>query len=329
MRPPSALDNGSILDRLAHRMDIDRLDLNGVRAFLAVVEHGSFRGAAAALGQPKSTVSRRVAELEARLGVQLLQRTTRRVTLTDVGDSFHQRASQALGGLADAVRAVRSANEAPRGVLRLSAPSTFSELFLKDILAGFLAENPELRLALDLSDRYVDLVGEGFDLAIRAGVLPDSSLKSRVLAAGPLRCLASPAYLARRGTPKAPQELARHDCIVYGSNERPAKWTFMRRRERVTVTVTPRVAVNSWLLVRDLAAAGLGIARVPGGVTALPAGDRGLVPVLDAWQPPPVPIQVVYPPGQHLAPRVRAFIDRLAGQLEVPGGARRGPRGPG
>ncbi|MBL8938851.1 MAG: LysR family transcriptional regulator [Archangium sp.] len=298
-------------------MDISQLDLNAVTAFVAVVEHRSFRAAARSLNVPKSTVSRRVALLEEQLGAQLLQRTTRTVTLTDIGEAFHQRCSQALGTITDAAREVQQSDASPRGVLRMTAPVTFAEHFLGDILTEFMAANPDVRVTLDLTDRYVDLVAEGYDLALRAGPLADSSLKARLLGTNPIVMVASPKYLAKHGTPLTPADLLDHDCIVYANHERSAKWPLLVKRKVTAMPVRPRVAVNSFMLARDFAVAGLGIARMPGGFSADLEADGSLVRVLTEFEPPLSPLHAVFPPGPHLAPRVRAFVDLLASRLDT------------
>lgn len=311
------LDNAKFGNRLARVMDMSQLDLNALSSFVAVVEHRSFRAAARSLSVPKSTVSRRVASLEEQLGVQLLQRTTRTVTLTDVGDSFYQRCSQALSTINDAAREVRQSEASPRGVLRLTAPITFAEHFLGDIIAEFLRENPDVRVTLDLTDRYVDLVAEGYDLALRAGSLADSTLKARLLGTNPLVMVASPAYLSAHGTPKTPADLLDHDCIVYSTTERSAKWPLLVKRAVTPVPVRARVAVNSFMLARDFAAAGLGIARMPSGFSEELEDAGTLVRVMTEYMPPPSPLHAVFPPGPHLSPRVRAFVDLLSQRLDT------------
>lgn len=298
-------------------MDLSQLDLNAVTAFVAVVEQRSFRAAARELNVPKSTVSRRVALLEEQLSVQLLQRTTRTVTLTDVGEGFYQRAQQALSTLSDAAREVQESEASPRGVLRLTAPVTFAEHFLGDIVTEFLRTNPEVRVTLDLTDRYVDLVAEGYDLALRAGVLQDSTLRARLLGTSSVVVVASPRYLEAHGAPETPGDLLEHDCIVNANSERGAKWPLLVKRRVTMMPVRARVAVSSFMLVRDFAAAGLGIARLPAGFSADDEADGTLVRVLEPYQPPPLPLHAVFPPGPRLSPRVRAFVDLLAARLDA------------
>lgn len=305
-------------------MDMGALDLNAVRVFVAVVEHGGFREAAAQLKQPKSTVSLRVADLEASLGQQLLRRTTRTVSLTEVGEAFYRQASQSLSSLADAVRTVKESESTPRGLLKVTAPPTFAELFMGGLIARFAREYPEVRLVLDLNDRYVDLVAEGFDVALRAGVLPDSSLKARLLGTSPMLCYASREYLARRGAPASPDALAEHDLIAFGTDERQVKWPFVVKKERKLFPLKPRFTLNSFVLIEQLARAGLGIARVPGGLVQT-RGSDGLVEVLTDFAPPPAPMHAVFPPTQHVSPKVRAFLDFVTEHLDTPSWTRARP----
>jgi DNA-binding transcriptional LysR family regulator len=299
----------------------NRVDLNAVRVLVAVVEHG-FRGAAQRLGLPRSTVSKKVADLEAALGQRLLTRTTRRAALTDVGSAFVARVTPALGSLAEAVDGVRLASEAPRGVLRITAPQTFAETMLADFLVEFAKAWPEVRLVLDLTDRFVDLVGGGYDVAIRAGALPDSSLRARLLTQNPIGCFASERYLARFGTPQTPAQLKDHDVLGFGTDRLDVKWAFAVRGHREVVTLRPRLTVNSFVLLVQLAEAGLGITRVPWPAVA-PPGSRGrrptLVEVLPAFAPGLVPMHAVYAPGRESSPTVRAFLDALVTRLELPG----------
>jgi DNA-binding transcriptional LysR family regulator len=295
--------------------DNQDFDLNGLRAFVAVVEHHGFRGAAQTLGMPRSTVSRRVMELETALGVQLLRRTTRTMALTTAGETLHQHALTLLASLGDVVRQVRDGQAAPRGTLKVSAAPTFAEGRLGPVLEGFLREQPEVKVDLHLTDRWVDLVGEGFDLALRAGVLPDSSLKARLLGVNPVHLFASPAYLKSNGRPKVPEDIRDHTQLAF-ANE-PKAWPFIVKGKRVNVPIKPRVVVNSFVLVQQLAEAGLGLVRVP-----LPLAEEAeragrLVRVLDAYALPPVPFHAVYPPSAQLPPRVRVFLDYLEAHLPM------------
>lgn len=310
------VDNAPALNTMAHPMDT-LPDLNALQVFSAVVDAQGFRGAARALGLPKSTVSRKLADLEAHLGLRLLQRTTRKVALTDAGEAFYRQCAPALAALLEAQKCLVETQAAPRGQLRISAPQSFAELFLGPVLEDYFRQYPEVRVTIDLTDRYVDLISEGFDLALRAGELPDSSLVARAVggvdaqASGRFRCYASPAYLSTHGTPRTPRELAGHACLVYGGSERGAKWTFIVRRRRLVLPVRPRIACNSFFILLDAAVAGHGIARMPSFFAAEAEAKGKLVPVLDDSAVPPVAMHAVYPSSRNVAPRVRAFLDLL------------------
>jgi len=284
---------------------------------VAVVERGSFRGAARALGMPKSSVSRRVAELEARLGVRLLQRTTRRVGLTDAGKVYFDRAAAAIAALEEAENAARDLSAEPKGTLRLTVPVNFGLLVLPQLVTGFIAAYPAVRVLVELSDRHVDLIEERFDLAIRAGHLPDSSLVAQRLSGTRMVVAASPAYLRGKKRPKVPQDLAEHDCLVFGAAEK-AVWTFVDGRRQIDVEVKGPLCANNFFLLREAAASGLGIARVPALLAEQPVADKRLVTLLDAFTPDEVPLHVVYPSARYLSPKVRAFVDFARAHL-VPG----------
>lgn len=295
----------------------NRLDLNSVRVLVAVAEHG-FRGAAQRLGLPKSTVSKRVADLEAQLGQRLLTRTTRRLALTEVGRAFLERATPALEQLTAAASVVQRAGDTPRGVLRISASATMAELVLGRFLGEFSRDYPEVRLVLDLTDRYVDLVAGGYDVALRAGTLADSSLRARLLTQSGTTCFASPAYLERKGTPKTPEALVEHDTLGFGTERTDVRWPFVVRGKRREVVLRPRVTANSFLLLRELAELGLGIARVPRTIVERTQKAK-LVEVLTPFAPPPTPMHAVYAPGRDSSPAVRAFLDALTRKLALRG----------
>lgn len=298
-------------------MDGQLTDLNAVQTFAKVVELGSFREAARRLGLPKSTVSRRVADLEERLGTRLLERTTRSMRLTDLGATYLQRIAPAIDAMVDAERSLEELQAEPRGTLRLSVPVSFGHLFLGDILAGFLAAHPKVHVVAELSDRVVDLVDERFDVAIRAGELPDSSLVARKIGHGPLATFASPSYLAARGTPKRPEALADHDCLVFGTTPKTT-WMFGLGRKRIAVKVSGRLAVNSFHTLCTLAAAGHGIARMAEYLGAEEVRRGRLVTILDRFAPPPVPLHLVYPSSRSISASLRAFVEFVSAWMITP-----------
>ncbi len=279
--------------------------------FAEVVASGGVRGAAARTGTPRSSVSRKLAALEARLGSRLLQRNTRTVTLTEEGRVLYDRVRPALVALGDAESALRSLRDRPVGTLRLTAPPLFADLFLGAPLASYARRYPEVRVSLHLTDEVVSLVDEGYDCALRAGRLPDSSLVARLLGRGSQRVYASPDYLRARGEPTRPSQLAAHDALVFSGRKQPERWSFVARGRRVTVTVRARVTANSLLVTRDLARAGLGLAMLPAFIAHEPVRRGELREVLGGYDAPRGAMYAVFPSEQHLAPRTRAFVDLL------------------
>jgi DNA-binding transcriptional LysR family regulator len=289
----------------------DLADPLGTLAFLAVVEARGFREAARALGVAKSTLSQRVAALEARLGARLLTRSTRRVQLTDVGQSYYRDITPAIDTLRAAESRVAQLQSQPSGRLRLTAPFELGQGLFGELLAEFGSRYPEVRLEVVLVDRQVDLIAEGFDLALRVGPLNDSALVARRVAAPQtLRLYASADYLRRKGTPRHPEELAEHHCLVMSGAREPRTWRFEHGREKLGVHVQPHIEVNSFLVLAELARRGLGVARLPDSYAA------GLQPelreVLRAYAPRSRDCFLVYPTARHISPALRAMVDLAA-----------------
>jgi DNA-binding transcriptional LysR family regulator len=284
------------------------IDLGAVAVFVRVAETASFRGAADALGIPRSTVSRRVADLERHLGTRLLKRTTRSVALTDAGAAYLRSCQPALGALDEAARAVSSRSLEARGRLRVTAAVTFGERFLGPVIEEYLRSNPHVELDVLLADRHVDIVQEGVDLAFR-GSVGDESLVARELGRGQERCYASPAYLEQRKRPRRPADLHEHDCIVYAPLAPGGRWSFRVKDRTVHTSVRGRLVVNSLPLSVDAAVRGGGIARLPAALAAEEVQRGALVEVLAPYAQPARPFFIVYPAGVHTPPRVRAFID--------------------
>lgn len=293
------------------------IDPNDLLLFARVAELGSFSRAAERLGLPKSTVSRRIAALEALLGERLLQRTTRRQQLTDFGLLLLEHARQVVLEV-DAVAALREQRQAtPSGRLRVSMPSDFANLLLADTLAAFCALHPAITLELDLSPRRVDLLAEGFDVALRMGELPDdASLAARRLTVFGNGLYAAPGYLADHGDPACPEELLQHQAVrLLGRRGEPAPWV-LRCGEQVWQGLPPgRISANSPELLIRMARAGAGIAAVPDWF-AQPMLQRGeLRRVLPDWQLPPHAAWAVFPGRKLMPARTRVFIDMLQAAL--------------
>lgn len=284
--------------------------LEDMQIFVATVDAGSFTLAAEKLGLSKQFVSRRVMALEERLGVRLLNRTTRRLHITAAGEEYHARAVRILDDVGEAELAVSSQGAAPRGTLRVSAPMSFGTMHLGAVLPQFMLRYPAVGIELDLNDRAVDLIGEGYDMAIRIGRLQDSTLVGRALTPTRVVSCCSPAYLHGRGAPATPAELAAHDCLLYG-HARGVEWQFLQAGQLRPQPVAGRLLTNNGEIVRDAAIAGLGIAWLPTFIVGEALADGRLVTVLDDYAPPPVAVHAVYPQHRQRSLAIRAFIDFL------------------
>jgi DNA-binding transcriptional LysR family regulator len=297
-------------DYFYYRNNMDRID--DIETFAAVAEQGSFVAAARRLYRSPAAVTRAVADLEARLGVRLLNRTTRAVSLTDAGERFLGGARRVLSDLAEIEQAATGQGIAPRGELSLTAPMLFGRLHVLPIVNEFLAAYPDVNARLMLLDRPVDLIEERLDAAIRIGPLADSSaIATRV---GALRrvVVASPDYLKRRGTPQHPADVASHDMIVFGGLG-GSRWDLGAGEK--PVRFTPRLTVNTAEAAMDAVIAGLGITRVLSyqAVDALARGE--VVQVLAAYGAEETPVHLLYPGGAHPPPKLRAFIDLAVPKL--------------
>lgn len=289
------------------------IDPNDLLIFARVAELGSFSRAAERLGLPKSTVSRRLAALEQRMGERLLLRTTRRQTVTEFGLQLLEHARQVVAEVA-AVSALREQRQAaPSGRLRVSMPSDFANLLLVDSLAAFMALHPAISLELDLSPRRVDLLGEGFDVAIRMGDLPDDALLvASKLAVFTHGLYASPGYLAEHGDPLTPDDLARYTAVrlMRGSGE-AAGWTLVQGGQRWDAVPVGRLSANSPEMLMRLAGAGAGIAALPDGFAQKAVRSGVLRRVLPCWHLPSTTAWAVYPGRKLMPAKTRAFVDML------------------
>ena len=296
---------------------MDRFD--AITAFVKVVESGSFARAAERLDVSVSSVSRHVTDLEAHLDARLLNRTTRRLSLTEAGRAFHERCVQLLADLEEAEASAGAGAIVPRGTLRLSCGVSFGTRYMAAAVAAFMAKFPEMRFDMELSDRIVDLVEEGFDAAIRVGAIGGQNLVGRRVGATSLVCCASPAYLARHGEPRAPEDLARHPCLLYQYAPQRDMWTFTDRSgaER-KVRVAGPVYANNGTFLAALAEEGIGITYEPDFIVGPIVRAGGLVPILRNFVPVTSGINVVYASRRHLSAKVRAFADFLAARFATP-----------
>lgn len=290
---------------------MDRLQAIGV--FSKVVEQGSFARAAERLGISTSACSRHVSELEAHLGARLLQRTTRRLSLTESGQAFYERSVQLLADLDEAEREASASATRPRGTIKLTCSINFGVRHVAPAIATFLARYPEVRFDVSLSDRIVDLVEEGYDLALRIGTARGETVVARRLGETRLVCCASPEYLKRHGTPRSPEDLARHRCFTYEYLPSRNLWQFRDRagRER-PVRVSGPLHANNGDLLAAAAVQGVGIALEPDFIVGAELAAGRLVPVLESFTAPVSQIYAVYPSRRYLSAKVRAFVEFLA-----------------
>lgn len=286
------------------------VDLNGFVVFARVAELGSFTAAADTLGLSKSMVSRQVSQLEDELGVRLLNRTTRRISLTEAGAVVLERAQRIVAEAEDAAEDASCIEAAVRGTLRINAPMTFGIRQLGPVLPEFLARYPELTVALDLNDRRIDLIEEGFDVSVRISALTDSSLIARQLAPVQRYVVGAPSWLEKRGWPKRPADLASHDFLLYTLLARSNHLEMKNvKGEREEVELRARMYCNNADAMLETLAAGLGLALVPDFICSTHLKDGKLVRVLPGWRVKPLTLHVIYPHSRHVTAKVRAFVD--------------------
>ncbi|MEY2893230.1 MAG: hypothetical protein RJA98_3138 [Pseudomonadota bacterium] len=290
------------------------------QTFVGVVEAGSFVGAADALGFSKPAVSRHVGELEASLGVRLLQRTTRKLSLTEEGEVFYARCKALLAEIDEAEAEVSARRGTATGQLKLSVPVTFGELHLAPLWARFMAQHPQVSLDVTLSDRSVDLVEEGFDAAVRIARLPSSSLISRQLTTSRMLLCASPGYLQQHGMPQHPSELAQHAVLAYSLLTTGDTWSFdgPAGGQAVSVKVSPRFRSNSGDTCRTGALQHQGIILQPEFLVGRDLRSGALVEVLPAWRAWSFGVYVVYPSRKHVPPKVRRLVEFLVAAFAPP-----------
>jgi DNA-binding transcriptional LysR family regulator len=287
-------------------------NLEDIAIFVKVVDVGSFTGAAEALESSQPAVSKSVTRLEQKLGVRLLNRTTRRISLTEAGTALYAQASKALALLDNAQLDVGRFQTEPRGTLRISAPTAFTVLHLRHRLARFLERFPHVTLDLVLEDRVVDIVEEGYDAAIRIGVLASSTLIARRLAPCRQVLCASPAYLASRGSPEAVEDLLNHNCIVYTLGRDARLWRVLAEDGReIALPVRGNAYVNNGLLEQVFALEGVGIAILPTFYVGDALREGRLVRVLERLQLPELGVYFVYPDRRNLLPKLKALLDFL------------------
>lgn len=290
-------------------------NINEMEIFVRVVQAKSFSAAARALDLSPSAVSKQIGRLEDRLGARLLNRTTRQLSLTEVGQAFFARAERIIADIAEAERAVGDLHTEPRGLLRVNAPVAFGRLHVAPLLPRFLEAFPEISIELTVNDRFVDLVEEGVDLALRIGELADSSLIAKRLAPNRRVVCAAPAYLKARGMPAHPGELKRHNCMTYTYRTNRHDWRLEKDGQTEQVTVSGNLETNYAEVLMSAALAGSGIVLLPMWLAGPQLASGELVEVLPAWRAQDSAIYAVYPHARHLSPKVRVFVDFLTAEI--------------
>jgi DNA-binding transcriptional LysR family regulator len=284
--------------------------------FVTVVESQGFSAAAKRLETTPAAVSRRIKALEERLGVRLLQRTTRRIQLTEAGELYFREVSRLLGDLRAVEQQLEAVTVEPAGELRIVAPMSFGQRRLAPVVARFALMHPKLRLTLMLDDRETDIVKEGFDLAMRIAYPSDSSLVAKTIGQVPRFFCASPEYLARRGAPNTPQDLLQHDCLHYNVISEREEWTFGGPQGVETVVIKAAFCCNNGEVLAEAAMQGLGVALLPDFIVEDALSDGRLVRVLEGRERTPLILSVLYPSRRHVPVKTRLFIDYVVEQLE-------------
>jgi DNA-binding transcriptional LysR family regulator len=284
----------------------------GMRVFTAVVDAGSFASAAEKLELSRGMATRYVSQLEAHLGVRLLNRTTRKLSLTEAGADYYQRSTQVLSMVEDSEAAAARQVSVPHGTLRVATSVAFGVLQMGSAVTEYLKRYPRVHVDVALNDRVVDLVEEGFDLAIRIGPRVDPGLVARKISRMRIIVCASPAYLKNHGTPKNPAQLVEHNCLTYSYSSQESNWPFLQKTAERTVGVSGSLRANNGNVLVNAAIEGLGIIRQPAFVVANALRTKSLVRVLPDWCAGEHAVSAVYPNRQYLPPKVRTFIDFLA-----------------
>lgn len=295
------------------------MDLEHLRTFASVVRFGSLTRAGASLGLPKSTVSRHLSELEQQTSTQLITRTTRRLSVTDAGRRLFLQIEGPITELEQASRTIRDLSGEPRGLLRLTAPADVEVLSIVPMLESFLLKYPEVKLVANLTNRKVDLIAEGYELALRAGPLPPSGLIAKKLFGGEFHLFAKAEYLEKHGTPKSASDLASHQCLVFSDDRPQGKWVLWSNHQpskRYEVSVSGRLALTEMGALARACAAGLGIALLPSQATRTFLPEQGVVRVLPKLRGPDSLLYAVYPPTQQVSPTLRALLNHLSAEFQ-------------
>ncbi len=283
--------------------------ITSMKAFVAVIDRGSFTNASEHLGISRAAVSKYVMQLEDSLGVRLLNRTTRHHSLTDTGREYLPRCRAILADLNEAEANASKSNTALRGLLRINAPVSLGVRKMGEVIAGFCKKHPMIEVELELNDRFIDVVAEAFDVVLRIGKLNDSSLIARKIASIPMVTCASPGYLDAMGIPDHPEQLKQYACLTYDNAGRNSLWEFLKQGARQQIRISGPLTSNNGDVLADAARAGLGLVRSPLFIVADDLRAGSLQAVLGDWQPPDITMSALYPSRRFLSARARAFVD--------------------
>jgi DNA-binding transcriptional LysR family regulator len=284
--------------------------------FIAIVEQKSFTSAATHFGMTKSVVSKHITRLEKNLGIQLLRRSTRKLSLTEAGQALYQRCAHIKTDLEEAEQAALNTHGIPTGTLRVNCTFSFGHLHLVPAIADFMARYPDIKVELFLGGHYDDLIENGLDLGIRTGKLADSNLIARRLTVRPMRVCASPDYLEKHGKPTTPADLYQHNCLLYLNSPTGDEWHFDTPEEEVRIKIKTNFSSNSSQSLEAAAVAGIGIVLLPGYMMSKHVKKGKLISLLDEYCPANIGIHAVYPATRHLATKVRVFVDFLAERFQ-------------
>ena len=286
-----------------------------MKTFSEVARLGSFAGASAAMGVAVSVISKRIKDLEQHLDSRLFYRTTRKISLSETGQTYLEFVNNILDQVEEVERLITHKSQHPVGTIKLTAPLSFGIQRLGPVLSDFLKTYPDVNLSLSLSDRTVDIIEEGFDLAIRVGTLKDSSLISRKLSSNRLFVCASPDYLKNNGTPTVPSDLAQHNCMIYTNSSDGKSWAFRNKGKRVLQPVSGRLQSDNGDLLCNLAIHDCGIVLLPSFIAGKAVKEGKLKVILEKYEEPELNIHAIYPSRHHISPKIRILIDHLAHHL--------------
>lgn len=294
---------------------MNQLKIDDFLLFSKVVEFGNFSRTAEQLGMVKSMISKRIGRLEDQLGVRLLHRSTRRMTLTEFGTTLYEYTTRIENEVTDAIEAMSASNDQPKGSLKVMVPHSFGNYFLSHIIACFVRTHPELSVDLDLRSTFPDLLESGYDVAIHVGEPPVSSHRAKLIGQHQFVVCASPDYLKKHGHPHSPEDLANHNCLIHKNLPEPSVWVFEQNKKQTRVKVKGNLSSNSSQSLKHAAIGGLGVVMLPDYTLKTELNDGRLIPMFSAYCPKSIGLYALFPYTKHVSPKLRVFLDFLAESL--------------